>query len=225
MRHSNRFARGRRLSRWASGFGALSIGLAVICAGCGSGGPTPAASVLPTPSPTPDPHLKGDVTADQMYGILVMAKIGLTANNANLGHGDPNIVKQINGVISGWPVRITEYRSQPIMQRALAWKSGTLPKGDEAPYAWAAMNVLIQYGPISAKAPAKPDAARQDTASKIIELLDPLLWPIYQHSVVSIPSRTAAPSAAPSPSVAPSAAPAKSPKPSAKPSPKASKKP
>jgi len=218
MRHSNRFARGRRLPRWAAGLGALSIALAVVAVGCGGGGPTPPPSALPSPSPTPDPHLRGTVTADQMYGILVMAKLGLTANNANLGHGDPNIVKQINGAISGWPVRITEFRSPAVMAKALSWAAGATPGGDEAPYAWAAMNVLIQYGPISAKPPAKPDAARQDTATKIVELLDPLLWPIYQHSVVSIPSRTPEPTAAPSASAAPSAAPAKTPKPTPKPS-------
>ena len=104
------------------------------------------------------------------------------------------------------------------MKRALAWKPGTAPAGDEAPYAWAAMNVLIQYGPISAKPPNKPDAGRQDTATKIVELLDPLVWPIYQHSVVSIPSRTPAPTAAPSASPVPSAAPSKAAKPTPKPS-------
>jgi len=196
----------------------LAVALAVVVTGCGGDHPSPAPSTLATPSPTPDPHLKGNVTADQLYTILITAKLGLTANNANLGHGDPNIVKQINGVIAGWPVRITEYRSASILQSALHWTPGSAPGGEEAPYAFAAMNVLIQYGPISAKPPAKPDAARQDTAAKIVELLDPLLWPIYQHSVVSIPSRTPEPTAAPTASRAPSAAPAKTPKPTPKPS-------
>src|SRR5690349_18106921 len=184
MRHSNHLARGRRLPRWAAGFGALAVGLAVVAAGCGGGNATPPPSAVATPSPTPDPHLKGNVTADQLYTIMVAGKLGLTANNANLGHGDPNIVKQINGVIGGWPVRITEYRSAAIMQKLLAWKPGSTPGSDEAPYAFAAMNVLIQFGPISAKPPAAPDSARQATASSIVTLLDPPLWPIDQHSVV-----------------------------------------
>lgn len=217
MRVSNHDARGRRLPRWATGFGALTVAVAIGAAGCGGSGPSPSPSAVAKPSPTPDPHLTGTVTADQLYGILVTAKLGLTASNANLGHGNPNIVKQINGAIGGWPFRITEYRSPSIMQKALGWAPGSQPGGDEAPYAWAAMNILIQFGPISAKAPAKPDAARQDTASRIIALLDPLMWPIAQHSVVTIPSRTPAPSAAPSASAAPSTAPAKTPKPSKKP--------
>lgn len=218
MRHSNQYARGRRRSRWRAGFAALTVGFAVVASGCGGGTPTPPPSGIATPSPTPDPHLKGTVTADQMYTIFVTAKVGLTANNANLGHGDPNIVKQINGAIGGWPVRITEFRSAAAMQKVLGWKPGTSPGSDEAPYAWAAMNVLVQFGPISAKPPATPDAARQEIATKIVDLLDPLLWPIAQHSVVAIPSRTPVPVATPTPSAAPSKAPAKTPKPTPKPS-------
>ncbi len=213
MRLSNHLARGRRLPRSAASLLVLAAALAVVTAGCGGGNATPPPSAVATPSPTPDPHLTGNVTADQMYGILVAAKLGLTANNANLGHGDPNIVKQINGAIGGWPLRITEYRSPSILQKALGWTPGSAPGSDEAPYAFAAMNVLIQYGPISAKPPATPDSARQTTATSIVTLLDPLMWPIDQHSVVAIPSRTPEPTPAPSVSAEPS----KTPKPSKKP--------
>jgi hypothetical protein len=191
----------------------LAAALAVVTSGCGGGNATPPPSAVATPSPSPDPHLTGNVTADQMYGILVAAKLGLTANNANLGHGDPNIIKQINGAIGGWPLRITEYRSPSILQKALRWTPGSAPGSEEAPFAFAAMNVLIQYGPISAKAPATPDSARQSTATSIVTLLDPLMWPIDQHSVVAIPSRTPEPTPAPSVSAEPS----KTPKPSKKP--------
>lgn len=209
MRHSNHPVRGRRrLPAWAVGL------IVVVIAACGSSSATPPASVVPTPSPTPDPHLSEPVTADQLYGILTAAKLGMTANNANLGHGDPNIVKQINGAVAGWPLRITEYRSGAVLRKALGWKSGAQPTGDEAPYAWAALNVLVEFGPISARKPAAPDAGRQATAATILGILDPLLWPIDQHAVVAIPARSPEPTAAPSPSAAPSKAPGKTPKPS-----------
>jgi hypothetical protein len=217
MRHSNQITEGRPSRRGAAGLAVLAI-LAILAGACGSSTTSPLPSGLETPSPTPDPHLKGNITADQMYGILISARLGLTANNANLGHGNPNIVKQINGVIGGWPIRITEYRSAAALAKAIAWKPGDKPGGDEAPYAWGAMNVLIQFGPISARPPAPPDDARQATATAIVTLLDPLLWPIAQHSVVVIPSRTPEPSAGPSASAAPSKAPARTPKPSPKPS-------
>src|SRR4029079_16054019 len=148
MRHSNHTARGRRLPRLAAGLAMLAF--AVTVGACGSSTASPSASTLATPLPTPDPHLKEPVTADQLYAILAAAKLGMVANNANLGHGDPDIVKQINGTISGWPLRITQSRSAAVMRKALGWKSGVEPVGDEAPYAWAALNVLGAFGPTSA---------------------------------------------------------------------------
>ena len=207
MRHSNHSDRGRRLSLLAAGLLALVLGA------CGSSTGTPPPSVVPTPSPTPDPHLSEPVTADQVYGILIGAKVAMTCPNANLGNGNPRIVKQINCNLSGWPLRITQYKSGTLLADSLKWTPGAAPSGDQPPYGWAGLNVLIEFGPISAKAPSKPPTDRQQTAASILAILDPLLWPIAQHSVVDIPARTPEPTAAPSVS----AAPAKSPKPSKKP--------
>jgi len=51
-------------------------------------------------------------------------------------------------------------------------------------------------------------------AARIVTVLDPLLWPLTQHSVIDIPSRTPEPTPKPSVSTAPTKAPAKTPKPS-----------
>src|SRR5205823_340740 len=160
--------------------------------GCGSAAaPSASPAVAPTPVVTPDPHLKDPVTADQIYTVLAEAKLGVVPNNANLGHGNPLVVKQINADLGNWPLRITQYRSAADLKTALAWKSGVAPGGEEAPYAFAGLNILIQFGPISARAPSAPDAGRQQAASAMIAVLDPLLWPLAQRSVVAVPSRTA----------------------------------
>jgi hypothetical protein len=211
MRHSNQSDRGRRLSIVAVGL------LALILNACGSNNGTPPPSVVPTPSPTPDPHLSEPVTADQIYSILIGAKVAMTCPNANLGNGNPRIVKQINCNLNGWPLRITQYKSGTLMADSLKWTPGSAPTGAQPPFGWAGLNVLIEFGPISAKAPAKPSTDRQQTAASILAILDPLLWPIAQHSVVEIPARTPEPSAAPSAAAAPTKAPAKTPKPSKKP--------
>jgi hypothetical protein len=212
MRHSNHADRGGRLSIVAVGLFAL------VLSACGSSNGQPTASVEPTPSPTPDPHLHEPVTADQVYGILIGAKVAMTCPNANLGNGNPKIVKQINCNLSGWPLRITQYRNSATLTDSLKWKPGEGPKGDQPPYGWAGLNVLVEFGPISARAPATPPGDRQTSAASIFEILDPLLWPIAQHSVVAIPGRMPEPTAAPSVSAAPpSKAPAKTPKPSKKP--------
>lgn len=138
----------------------------------------------------------------------------MTANNASAGGNNPDVVKLINAEIGSWPLRITEYRSAAALAKALAERSGEVPGRNESPYAFAALNVLIQYGPISAKAPSAPDATRQKAAASIVAVLDPLLWPLLQRAVIAIPSRTAEPVATP----APSAKPAKTPRPSKAPS-------
>ena len=129
--------------------------------------------------------------------------------------GNPDIAKQINADIGSWPLRIIEYKSSAALAKALKWSPGDAPGGDESPYAFAGMNVLIQFGPISARAPAAPDTTRQQAAAAIVAALDPLLWPLLQRSVLPIPSRTPVPVATPVPS--PSTAPAKTPRPSKKP--------
>jgi hypothetical protein len=215
MRHSNHSFRGHgRLSVWAAGLFAIAV------AACGGGNGSPPPSVVATPPPTPDPHLHEPVTADQVYSILVGAKVQMNCPNANLGNGNPKIVKQINCNVGGWPLRITQYKSSAILTSTLGWKAGDAPIGDEAPYNWAGLNVLIQFGPISARAPSAPESSRQETAASIVAILDPLLWPIAQHAVTQLPGRTPEPTAAPSVSAAPSKAPSKAPKtpkPSAKP--------
>jgi hypothetical protein len=215
MRHSNHAGRGRGLPFRAASAVALVI-TSLLLSACGSapaGSSVP--STAPTPLVTPDPHLKEPVTADQIFRALGAAKLGIVANNANAGGGNPDIVKQINADIGSWPLRIIEYKSSAALAKALKWVPGSAPGGDESPYAFAGMNVLIQFGPISARAPAAPEALRQQAAAAIVTALDPLLWPLLQRSVVPIPSRTPVPVATPVPS--PSAAPARTPRPSKKP--------
>jgi hypothetical protein len=186
----------------------------LILVGCGQAAVVSAPpSAAPTPVITPDPHLKAPVTADQLYSLLAQAKLGIVPNNANLGHGNPAIVKQINADLHSWPLRITQFRSADALARTLAWKSGDAPRAGEAPYAFAGLNVLVQYGPINTKAPSQPEQARQDAAAAIVAILDPLLWPLSQHSVTPVATRTPAPVATPAPTTRPSAKPSKSAKP------------
>jgi len=213
MRHSNQLARGRRLPGGVAGFvAAIATSLVIACGGSNgtSGSPTP----LPTPVITPDPHLHEPVTADQIFLALGAAKLGMVANNANSATGNPAIVKLINAEINNWPLRITQFSSSAALKKTLQWQPGAAPGGDEAPYSIAGLNILIEFGPISARAPSTPDASRQAMAARIVAVLDPLLWPLSQHSVMDIPSRTPEPTPKPSVSTAPTKAPAKTPRPS-----------
>jgi hypothetical protein len=164
----------------------------LIAMGCG---PSPAPSITPAPEPTPaitpDPHLQAPVTADQIYFALMAGHLNLRPNNATLGPGA--IEKRINADLEGWPVRITAYTSTAALRAATIWTAGMAPGPEEAPYAFAALNVLVEFGPITGFAPAAPDPGRQATAAKLVGVLDPLLWPIKQHSVMTIAARTTPP--------------------------------
>lgn len=218
MRHSNHAVRGRRLTIVFVGLSALAL------VGCGSGPQASAPpSVQPTPAPTPDPHLKEPVSADDIFRDIGRGGLKISSVNANLGQGNPDIIKQINADIGGWPIRITQYKTSAVLTRALAWPPGETPGGDEAPYAFAGLNILITFGPISARAPTAPESIRTQAAAALVAILDPLLWPLAQRSVAAIPSRTPGPVATPAPSAKPSAKP--TPKPSVKATPKPTKKP
>jgi hypothetical protein len=157
---------------------------------------------LPTPVVTPDPHLTAPVTADQIWAAIASGHMNLTANNALLNEG--TITKRINADLEGWTLRITAYSTAGAMQAAKTWKSGAAPGVGEPPYTFAALNVIVEFGPTSrASGPPVADPEHQATAAQIVALLDPLLWPIEQHSVRSVPARTIPP---PSPTPAPSKA-------------------
>jgi hypothetical protein len=219
MRHSNQPIRGNRRQESAARRGRTTVGLIVLallvliaaCAQSAVVSPTPPPAA--TPTPTPDPHLKAPVTADAVYLAIAAAHLSLYSNNALLDQG--SIVKRINADLDGWPLRITAYDSVADLVKARSWKLGVAPGRGEAPYTFAALNVTVEYGPITGAPPVKPDAAHQSTAATIVGLLDPLLWPIEQHSIMAIPARTIPP---------PSATPAPT-KPPKTPSPKPTKKP
>ena len=223
MRHSNHAVRGRRLTILIVGLLAAALALAA----CGSATPPASVSpsVAPTPVITPDPHLKEPVTADDIFRDIGRGGIKISSVNANLGQGNPDIVKVINADIGGWPIRITQYTSSDVLARTLVWTAGQAPGGDEAPYAFAGLNILITFGPISAGAPTAPEPNRAQAAASLVAILDPLLWPLAQRSVVAIPSRTPVPVATPTPTPKPSAKPTPKPKPKPKPTPKPTKRP
>jgi hypothetical protein len=91
-------------------------------------------------------------------------------------------------------------------RQGTVWEAGSAPGKGEAPYTLAALNVVVEYGPtIEGVAPPPADPAHKAVAASIVAILDPLVWPIEQHSVATIPARTIAPAG-------PSAAPSKRPK-------------
>ena len=187
--------------------------LLLMLTACSSSVPStaPSPTVVPTPVITPDPHLTDPATADAIFDVIRRAGLPLTVTNATGGDANSPIVKQINAAIDNWPLVISQYRNSATLRAAIKWNPKLPPADGSPPYIFVGLNVLIAFGPTVGK-PQPPDAIRQAQATRLVAVIDPLLWPVEQRSVTPIPVRTAV---AASPAPAPS-----KPKPSPKPSPK-----
>ena len=175
------------------------LAVSAVAAACGSAPPptSPPPTALPTPVITPDPHLTEPATADQIFNAIRVGHLPLSVNNATAGGPDSPIVKQINAQIANWPLIITEYRSSSVLRTVTKWNAAVGPKQGDPPYAWVGLNILVAFGPVTGK-PAPPDSTRRQEATDLVALIDPLLWPLEQRSIVPIPTKTAPPpSAAP----------------------------
>lgn len=193
MRGSNQVAR-------------LALGLAIASAlvvGCGSAVPSTAApSARPAPVITPDPHLTEPATADEIFVAIRSGSLPLSVNNATAGTPNEPLVKRINAHVANWPLVISEFRSSAALREAIDWDPTLPPAQGDPPYAFVGLNILVEFGPVTGPL-ATPDSARREQAEQVIDLIDPLLWPLEQRAVVAIATRT--PTAPPSASAAPAA--------------------
>jgi hypothetical protein len=159
----------------------------VVVAACGSSAPPSAApTVRPTPTATPDPHLSDPTTADAVYLALGGAGLRMTANNANAGGENADLVKRINATYLGWPLNISEYRSSAALAAATDWKSGEKPGQGEAPLAIAGANILVTWGPQTGEHPSSPEGRQVEGLTALVTAMDRLLSPIRARSVVAV---------------------------------------
>ncbi len=183
MRVSNRTAR----------LGAGAVMAIALVTACASPPPSVAPpTVQPTPVITPDPHLTEPATADQVFRAIRAGDLDLQVNNATTGGPDAALVKKINAAVGNWPLVISEYRTSAGLRAAIAWDPKKAPAQGNPPYAFVGLNILVEFGPVTGF-PTAPDFTRQKEAGGIAALLDPLLWPLQQRSVVPIATRTAPP--------------------------------
>lgn len=182
-----------RVSNCAARIVAGAVMTTVLVAACASPPPPSAApTVRPTPVITPDPHLTEPATADQVFRAVRSGDLDLQVNNASAGGPDEPLVKRINAAVGNWPLVISEYRTSAALRAAIDWNPGEAPAQGNSPYAFVGLNILIEFGPMTGL-PAAPDFTRQAQAEGIVALLDPLLWPLEQRSIVPVATRTMAP--------------------------------
>jgi hypothetical protein len=192
-----------RLSNHAARLGAGAVMAILLAAACASPPPSsPPPTVRPTPVITPDPHLTEPATADQIFIAIRVGDLPLSVNNATSGDPTSPIVKRINAAIGNWPLIITEFRSSAALRQTTKWDPKKRPTQGNAPYAFVGLNILIEFGPVTGLL-AAPDADRQRQAQEVVALIDPLLWPLEQRSVIPVQTKTAVPAVIESPGASP----------------------
>jgi hypothetical protein len=191
----------------------IVLALAVACGGSVATTPPPTAS--PTPTPTPDPHLTAPASVDRVYAELRKAGLQMAANTADTG-SEP--VKTLNLTYEAWPLILEEFSSAEALETKTGFDPKKKPLFGDPPFTFTGLNIYITYGPqVQNNAPTEPDARFIAAADKLVLLLDPLLGPLRQSSVVEVAVPSATPSPSPSPTKKPK--PTKSPKPTKKPKP------
>jgi hypothetical protein len=177
----------------------VAMTLTACAASVPSSAPPP--TVAPTPVITPDPHLTAPASASAIFNVIRPAGLPLSITNT-IG-GDPNspIITQINAAVDNWPLIITQYQDSVTLRAAVAWDPTKPPAAGNPPYAFVGLNILIAFGP-STGHPAAPDANRQAQAQRLVDVIDPLLWPLEQRSITPVTTRTAS-AASSKPSVKP----------------------
>lgn len=180
----------------------LVLGIAVVVA-CG-GNPTPSPSPQPSPSPTPTPiaHLTEPASINALFTKIDSAGLNVKANNADGSPtGEPR--KRINATYAGWPLIMSEYSSRAALRTAGRFDPSKTPAADDPPYAFAGLNVLVEYGPRTPQREGVPEQRYHSAAIALILVLDPLIGPLEQRSIDPLPLRGgggATPAPTPSPS-------------------------
>jgi len=184
------------------------LGVALLVAACGTAATTPSPTPPPTPTPTPDPHLTEPASVADVFQALNAAGLRITANNADSGGSSGGLLRRVNATYDSWPLILSEYASSAGLAASSGFVGGTAPTRDDAPFSFAGLNILVEYGPHTKNDNEAPPARFSEAAQRLADALDPLLGPLAQSSVVPVvlPGVTpdAVPSGAPA-SAAPSA--------------------
>jgi len=174
--------------------GLLGLLSATLLAACSGSAPTATPLALPTATAAalqlPDPTTAGDV-----YSAMRKQGLGIVATNAVAGK-EP--LTRINATYVGQPLTILAYSSDLARAKYYAFRDGTKPGAGAPTYAYAGLNVVVEFGPKTAgKVPAPPDASLASSATDLATVLEGLLGPLDERSLQR--SSNAKPAPTPSP--------------------------
>jgi hypothetical protein len=171
-----------------------------VLAACGSATGAPSPTPTPTATPTPDPHLPDPTSVQVVYQALLAAGLKIQPSTASSGGASGEPRKSVNATYDGWPLVMREFSSSAALAAVDPTRSSK-PGKQDPPFTLAGLNLVFEYGPAGASAPI-PERQRA-SAQRLADVLDPLIGPLRQRSVVPLVLPDAQPT--PEPSAAPSA--------------------
>jgi len=173
---------------------------------CGTApSPTPQPIPVVTPSPRPDPHLSDPTTGNLVYSALIAAGLRVVGNAAITSVGGAEPRRRINATFDSWPLIIEEYSTSKALAAATKITPTSTPRPGDPPFAFAGLNIRIEFGPTTEdKIPTNVTEPTATAASDLAAALETIIGPIRQVAVapVSLPT-LAAPAASASPEAAP----------------------
>jgi hypothetical protein len=204
---------------------AIALALSVVVSACGGQSTTASQGASGGPVVTPDPHLAEPVSVDALYRMLGAAGIHITPNTASKGpNGEP--IKRIVGTYHDWPIVLSQYSTSAVLRSKAKFDPKVPPVRGEAPYIVEGLNILVEFGPriTNDQSPPPPPDDKRAAMIALVDVLEPLLGPLSQRSVVPLPLKGPAASPTPAPAASRPASPRPSAQPTLKPSPKPTKK-
>jgi hypothetical protein len=173
----------------------VATALVAACAAAPSRSAPP--SSTPRPTPTPVVRLAAPFHAGEVVVALREAGLDVTGNTARAGLRGQEPRTTMFATYESWPLRLLEYSSAAALRKASGFKAGDRIVAGDPPFAFAAANLLIEYGPRrDGKKPARPDFLRQAKALMLVLALHPLVGPLVQRSIVALPLPTPPPAPA-----------------------------
>jgi hypothetical protein len=96
----------------------------------------------------------------------------------------------INAVYAGWPLVVTQYRSSASRKRLEPIVSARPPGPGDPPFAFAGLNLVIEWGPrLERRRPGAPAPAYLAAAARLAAELDRLIGPLAERSTRRVAPR------------------------------------
>jgi hypothetical protein len=131
-------------------------------------------------------RLVAPASAADVFDALLSAGLTISPNNGSGGSNrEPREV--INATYAGWPLTLSSFSSAEALGTVGGFEPGAAPGAGDAPYSFAGLNVLVEFGPSTdGELPAAPELRFAAAAGELVDALWPVIGPLAQSAAAPI---------------------------------------